>query len=171
MARTCTICTHPERQTIDESLVSRVPYRDIAKRHDVTLSALSRHMDGHVSPALAAIQAEKEQQGAETAFDMFVELRDEARSILDAAKEDGKPTIALNAIARLESIVVMMAKITGELNERPQVMVNLFESPEMRQLIRIVQEVCTAHPELRAEIARRLAEASGDPPALEGGPS
>jgi hypothetical protein len=44
MPRACTVCGHPERRTIEEALFrNNVPFRNVAKRYQVTVSALFRH--------------------------------------------------------------------------------------------------------------------------------
>ncbi len=43
MGRLCTVCTHPERGTIDEDLKTDRPLRDIAARFGVSTAALHRH--------------------------------------------------------------------------------------------------------------------------------
>lgn len=48
MSRVCTICKHPEREAIDTGLVTLVSYRNIAKRYDVSTTALVRHHDDHL---------------------------------------------------------------------------------------------------------------------------
>jgi hypothetical protein len=49
MPQTCTICRHPERLDIEADLRASTPYRDIARRHDVSKDALSRHRANHMS--------------------------------------------------------------------------------------------------------------------------
>jgi hypothetical protein len=49
MPRTCTICRHPERPDIEADLRAGLPYRDIARRRDISRHALWRHRTHHVS--------------------------------------------------------------------------------------------------------------------------
>jgi hypothetical protein len=49
MPQTCTICRHPERHDIEADLRAGTPHRDIARRHDVSKDALSRHRANHMS--------------------------------------------------------------------------------------------------------------------------
>jgi transposase-like protein len=49
MPPTCTICQHPERLDIEADLRDGTSYRDIARRHDVSKDALSRHRANHMS--------------------------------------------------------------------------------------------------------------------------
>jgi hypothetical protein len=44
MPRACTVCGHPERHAIDEALFrNNIPFRNVSKRYQVTVSALFRH--------------------------------------------------------------------------------------------------------------------------------
>src|SRR5262249_45433479 len=49
MPQTCSICRHPERDDIEAELRACTPYRDIARRHNVSKDALSRHRANHMS--------------------------------------------------------------------------------------------------------------------------
>jgi hypothetical protein len=49
MPQTCTICRHSERHDIEVDLRAGIPYRDIARRHDISKDAVSRHRAKHMS--------------------------------------------------------------------------------------------------------------------------
>lgn len=51
MARTCTVCAHPERAAIDVALLAQRPLRDIAIQFNTSKDALSRHLS-HLAAAL-----------------------------------------------------------------------------------------------------------------------
>jgi hypothetical protein len=48
MPQTCTVCRHPERHDIEADLRASTPYRDIARRRNVSKDALSRHRANHM---------------------------------------------------------------------------------------------------------------------------
>ncbi|HJW75024.1 MAG TPA: hypothetical protein VJ787_05060 [Thermoleophilia bacterium] len=56
MPRVCTICEHPDRDSIDAALVSGEPMNLIAGRFDVGPDAVRRHRMRHLSAALAAMR-------------------------------------------------------------------------------------------------------------------
>jgi len=65
MARPCSICNHTERLEIDRLLLSGEPYRNIAKRFNVSIGGISRHKENHIGTDLrdvheAMIQAREE---------------------------------------------------------------------------------------------------------------
>jgi hypothetical protein len=58
MPRNCTVCLHPQRQEIEAELHARLPYRDIARRHNISKDVVSRHwahVTLHAPPALAGV--------------------------------------------------------------------------------------------------------------------
>jgi transposase-like protein len=53
MPRKCSICQHARRREIEADLQAGLPYRDVARRHDISQHALWRHRT-HVSQHTAA---------------------------------------------------------------------------------------------------------------------
>lgn len=72
MPRTCTVCSHPERQAIDKALVAVAnPYRDIARHYALSKDALLRHKADHLlAEIVAAWQAERQANGLELAAEL-----------------------------------------------------------------------------------------------------
>jgi transposase-like protein len=165
MAGKCSVCELPDRAAVDDALVSGTPYRDIARRHEssrLTISALSRHRRAHLSPALKAVVVEREQAGAVSALDRFEDLYREASSILSALKVDGNSGRALQAVQVLAGVVEKIARITGELDDRPTVQVlNVQSSPEWLTLRATLLGVLDRHPQARAEVVAALSESTG----------
>ena len=48
----CSVCAHSECGAINTSLARGVSYRTLARRHALSLSALSRHRNRHIPEAL-----------------------------------------------------------------------------------------------------------------------
>ena len=58
MPRPCTICIHPDRETIDQQLLAGTPYRTVGKQHSVGVSAVFRHRRDHLTRLMAtAVEA------------------------------------------------------------------------------------------------------------------
>jgi hypothetical protein len=89
---------------------------------------------------------------------MLVELVEETRTVLDAAKSQGAAGLTLQAIARCESLIEKLAKISGELNERPQVaVVNVQSSQEWVDLRTMILATLAAYPYARGAVVEALA--------------
>ncbi len=165
MSPRCTICNHDDRESIDEAIVGGRTLRDIARQHDVSKDAVSRHR-GHVSHALSRVVAEREEAGARSALDRLEDLHTRATRVLDAAEGEGKASLSLAAIKELRGLVETIAKITGELDERPNVQVlNVSTAPEWLAIRAALVEVLAPYPEAAAAVAARLDSL----PALEAG--
>lgn len=159
MARHCTICDHDERSAIDAELVSgRASMRDLAQKYCVSPHALGRHRDRHVSAALAAVQAERERDSAETLLDRVEGLIQRTERLLEAAEDAGRVSAALAAIKELRSLLELLGKASGELDTRPQVTVNLLASPEWLGVRELLFAALQPYPDARAAVSGRLLE-------------
>ena len=157
MPRVCTVCAHDDRAAIDEAIVRRVPSRTIASLHSLDRSAILRHKDTHVSAALVTVQARREAQGAETLADRVEALYERAGKILDAAEAEGRATVALAAVRELRGIVELLGKLSGELDERPNVNVlNVVASPDWMAVRQTVLAALQPYPDASAAVAARL---------------
>ena len=165
MSPRCSICSHDDRESIDEAIVAGRTYRDIARQWDVSKDAVARHKS-HVSHALSRVVAQREEAGARSALDRLEDLHARATTFLDAAEAEGKASMGLAAIRELRGLVEMIAKITGELDERPNVQVlNVSTAPEWLAIRAALVEVLAPYPEAAAAVAARLDSL----PALEAG--
>jgi hypothetical protein len=80
--------------------------------------------------------------------------RDDA--MYEAARKVLNMPLALKANDHQADHLELLAKITGELDERPQVTINFMQTPTYIAVRNVIFEVLEPHPEIRAEISRRL---------------
>jgi len=224
MPRVCTVCQHPERLAIDRALVSGDPVRLLASRYVPLLSktAVQRHKDEHLPPAMVQAQATRQE---ENALDVMEELQrcfQRVNLLFDACDrwlrdaddptrydvgpragdilvtyeqpgDDGKPQRRKESLdrllARVESASVaverwntkyadprelvlktaqqltgqtqLLAKLLGQLDERPQV--NVLMAPEWVQVRSALLTALAPHPEARRAVTAALV-------AIEAGP-
>lgn len=159
MGRSCSICTHEDRQTIDEALVSGTAYRNLAERFSLSLAALSRHRSEHVSAALQAVVVERDRQAAGSLLDRVEDLIGRTERILSSAEESGKVAQALGAVRELRALLELLGKASGELKPDGLVQVlNVQTSPEWLAIRQAVLAALAAHPEARVAVAGALAE-------------
>jgi hypothetical protein len=103
--------------------------------------------------------AEKAGEVAE-AGDLLEGVRDlqrRAYAILDRAEEAGELRTALSAVREARGNLELLAKLLGELDERP--VVNLNVSPEWLELRTVIVGALDAHPDARGAVLRALSEA------------
>jgi hypothetical protein len=156
MPRTCTVCLHPERNAIDEALVARVSRTEIATKYKVGASAVQRHRSNCLSPALFAVAAKREERGAERIVDRLDRVVAKVEAQIDAAEEAGQSVQMLAAAREFRSGLELLARLTGELDERPNVTVNVLASPEVAALASALLSALLPFPEARVAAAAVL---------------
>jgi hypothetical protein len=156
MPRTCTICTHHERDAIDEALVTRKPYRNIAQLYGVSKPALSRHVNEHILPYLAQARVAQETDRAGGLVDRINELTSETRAILRKVKdgENKDLDLALKAIIRLERQLELEAKIEQVISDAP--VINLHLSAEWLEVRGLILWALEPHQEARESVLLAL---------------
>lgn len=156
MARVCTVCGHPNRDTIDDGLVTGVSYRELQRRFDVTPSALSRHRLRHLSPALTALKIDYANLDRETLLDRIEVLFTRTEALLGAAMKSGSMAQALGAMRELRQLLELLGRATGELDTRPVTVVNLQTSPEWLAVRAALFAALQPYPAAREAVSGRL---------------
>ena len=156
MARTCSICTHQERQAIDRALVVGTSLRDIAGQFGVSKSALHRHR-AHIPEALTMAKEAEEAARADDLLAEVVELQNRAVSILDRAEKAGQLQTALNGIREARRCLKLLAQLQGELYERKEVNLRAEHRTANNDIARRVIADPVAN-ELAHELLARIAE-------------
>ena len=156
MARRCTICRHPQRTEIDRAIVEHSgTLRELVKRYGVSLGALSRHKAEHLPRELAKAKEAMEAAGADTLLEQIEALKGRAERILSKAEKKPKTWyVALGAIREMRQTLELLARITGELDERMQV--NILASPQWLAIQGVIVAALVPFPEAAAAVAGRL---------------
>jgi hypothetical protein len=157
MPRSCTICEHPGREAIDQALVGDASNRSLASLYDVSEAAVRRHKAKHLPAKLVMAQAAEEVTRADTLLGQVRDLQERTLAILGAAEETRQHRTALGAIREARSNLELLAKLLGELDERPQV--NLNFSPEWLELRAVIVTALEPHPEALRAVVRALESA------------
>src|SRR5215211_7666091 len=152
MPRSCTICTHPDRTAIDEALVAGESTGKLAGRYrTIDERALRRHRSNHLPAKLVMARAAEEVAQADDLLGAVQDLQARTLAILEAAEGSREHRTALAAIREARSNLELLAKLLGELDERPQV--NLLISPEWLELRAVIITALEPHPQaLRAVV-------------------
>jgi len=100
MPRRCTVCDHPERHGIDQALVTGAPYRGVAKRFELSESAVYRHKTEHIPAHLLKAREVEEAARADDLLDQVRNLQAHALDILERAEKAGDLRTALAAISQ-----------------------------------------------------------------------
>jgi hypothetical protein len=133
--RTCTICSHPARETIDSSLVRRVPYRNISKRFDVSQTALSRHLNDHLADYVQQALREYGTSKGIKVLNKLGNIVERLEVFLDNA-EDAEDGLGFRATAaELRKHLELISKLQGELAQEGATTNYVFVSPAATEAI------------------------------------
>src|SRR5215510_6068951 len=124
MPRICTICTHSDRNKIDQQLVEGIAFPAIAALFRVSADALGRHKANHLPAQLAEARGAEIASQADDLLSKIANLEVDAQSIYEQAKRKGDLKMALAAVRELTRVIELLAKIKGELDERTQININ-----------------------------------------------
>lgn len=127
MPRTCSVCTHEQRSEIDTALLEGEPYRHIAARFGTSTAALQRHKE-HLPRFIVKAHEAGEVAQANNLLGQVKDLQKRALGILDRAEGAGDLRTAVSAIREARATVELLAKLSGELDERP--VITLVSAPE-----------------------------------------
>jgi hypothetical protein len=143
---------------MDEALVGGASNRSVASLYDVSEAAVRRHKANHLPAKLVMAHAAEEVAQADTLLEQVRDLQERALDILDKAEEAGELRTALGAIREARGNLELLAKLLGELDERPVVNLNL--SPEWLELRAVMVAALEPYSEVRESVLRALE--SGD---------
>jgi hypothetical protein len=158
--RTCTICEHPDRERIDQALVGDTSNLSVSSLFAVSEQALRRHKSNHLPAKLSLATAAEEIAEADSLLDQVRDLQSRAYAILNRAEKTGELRTALSAIREARGNLELLAKLLGELDERPVVNLNL--SPEWLELRTVIVGALGAHPEALRAVVGALSESSAE---------
>ena len=160
MPRRCTVCAHPKVEAIDMALVAGEPYRSVANRYEsLSQASVQRHSENHLPATLA--QA-KEAEMVAHADDLLEQVRDlqvRTFAILEAAEASEQHRTALSAIREARGNLELLAKLLGELDDRPTV--NVLISPEWLELRTVIIGALEPYTDARGAVLRAI-EGSGN---------
>ena len=112
MSRVCTICTHAEHEAIDRELVAGTDsIRRIATRYGLSETSVRRHKAEHLPQTLVKAQDAAEVVQADDLLQQVRDLQVCTLRILDRAEEDGRLSVALQAIATARQNVELLGKL------------------------------------------------------------
>jgi hypothetical protein len=161
MPRICSICANPELEAIDRAIVEGTANRRIAAQYAVSEQAVRRHKAEHLPAKLAKAHEAEEVAQADDLLEDLKSLQRRTLAILEAAEETRQHRTALAAIREARSNLELLAKLLGELDERPQL--NVLISPEWLELRAVIVAALEPYGDARGAVLRALEGAGNDP--------
>jgi hypothetical protein len=157
--RSCTVCEHPKREEIDKALVAGDANTKLSSVFAVSEQALRRHKGSHLPAKLVMAEAAAEVAEADSLLEQVRDLQRRVLDILDKAEEAGELRTALSAIREARGNLELLAKLLGELDERP--VTNVLVSAEWVTLRTAMMEALGPYPRARVAVAACLSELEG----------
>jgi len=155
MGRSCTVCTHEERQAIDRALVSRsASYRDIAGQYSVSKTAVSRHTREHLPELLAKAHHAQEMADAD---EMLMDMRRlQARTLLALTRaeqaRDWMPM--LRAVREARENIRLLGELHGKI--ATQGTTTIINNPEYIEARTIIVSTLEDFPEAKRAVVSAL---------------
>jgi hypothetical protein len=156
MPRRCTVCEHHEREAIDRALVGETSNLSVSALFGVSESALRRHRGNHLPAKLAKAHEAEEVAHADGLLADVRSLQARTLAVLEAAELSHEHRTALAAIREARSNLELLAKLLGELDERPGVAVNLNVSAEWVQLRTVIVGALEPYSDARESVLRAI---------------
>jgi DNA-binding XRE family transcriptional regulator len=148
------VCIHEKRDEIDREIVSRQPYRALARTFGVSKDSISRHANLHIPETLTTANAIAEVVRADMLLDRVEVLVSEAEGLLTYGKDERQAKAWEGGLRELRKCLELLARVTGELDERPQV--NLAVFPEWVTVRTRLLAAVESHPEARGWLVDAL---------------
>ncbi len=137
MPRKCTVCEHPKRSDIDTALAdSANRLRGIARTYHLSEDAVFRHKTAHLPSTLSKAHEAEEVSRADDLLRQVKALQGKTLSLLLKAEAAGELRTALAGIREARGNLELLAKLAGELDERPQLTVVLIDAQVRDAIIR-----------------------------------
>jgi len=159
MPRNCTICTHQDRQAIDQAIVEGETLRRIGAKWGVSVDALKRHKK-HISQALVESARAEVVANADDLLSRIESLQNKTLTILSNAESRGDHSLALKAIAEARRNLELLAELTHELDRSPKM--NILLSSDWLKLRTLILQALLPYPEARRDVAQALLEIGND---------
>ena len=119
---------------------------------------MGRHKANHLPAKLVLATAAEEVAQADDLLDQVRDLQGRAYAILNRAEKTGELKTALSAIREARGNLELLAKLLGELDERPVVNLNL--SPEWLELRTVIVGALEPYRDARGAVLRAIDGAS-----------
>ncbi len=152
----CIICHRPDRERIEHDIAQGKSLRDVGRAYDIQHSAVFRHKRDHTPNQIATLSGAHDGHDKKTALARLEALYTTAEKLLKKAlNNDTSVNGQVQVVKEVRSCLELIAKMTGELNERPQT-VNLMLAPEWLSVRAALFEALIPYPEALNAVAASL---------------
>ena len=137
------------------ALVAGEPYRSVANRYEsLSQAAVQRHSENHLPATLAQAKDAEMVAHADDLLEQVRDLQVRTFAILEAAEVSEQHRTALSAIREARGNLELLAKLLGELGDRPTV--NVLISPEWLELRTVIVGALEPYTHARGAVLRAI---------------
>jgi DNA-binding transcriptional ArsR family regulator len=154
--RTCTVCSHPARESIDSAIIRRAPYRDIARRFGVSKDSLSRHLNEHLAEYVQKALSEYGTGKSIRVLDRLGRTVERLDAFLDAAENNGDGAEFRANAAELRKQLELIAKLQGVLAQEGTTNIHL--NAEWLRIEAVLVRALDRYPDAQDALVRALEE-------------
>jgi len=157
----CSMCRHPDHELYEAKIVSgEITQTEAARRMDLDTARVSRHMKDCVAKRVVqSIKPEPIEVEGLNVVNALAASHDRVLTIYNESLAEGDRKTALMAINSETKQLDLMAKVTGQYNEGPQI--NLLMSNEWLILKQtIISAIEPLGPDARLKVSDALARLS-----------
>lgn len=147
----CSVCAHPDVAEIDTDLAGAVAQRVVATRYSLSRSAVNRHAQAHLPSSLVTVTTDA-LPASGTLLERLEGLAAEVEGYMLMARQAKSIHAGLACIKEARSTLHEIALITGQLSERPVVIVNLDTSQEWLAMRTTMLQILDRYPDALAEV-------------------
>jgi hypothetical protein len=149
------VCIHSNRKAIDAALVAGEAAAALSVRYrPLSTTAIKRHRDAHLPMKLAKAKDAKEVSQADDLLAQIGVIRSQAKMLTDKAEAEGDYKTALAGCRELRGCIELLAKLLGEIDERPVVNVHL--NPQWLEIRTVIVSALQEHPQAAQDVTRAL---------------
>lgn len=165
----CIICHRPDREAIEHAIAQGKSLREVGRAFDIHHTAVFRHKRDHTPNEIAALNGAHKVHDKKTALARLEALYTTAEKLLKKALKDSTSVNGqVQVVKEVRSCLELIAKMTGELNERPQT-VNLMLAPEWLSVRAALFEALIPYPQALEAVATHLGRLEDKPRELARG--
>jgi len=156
MPRSCTVCTHDERDLIEDAFIAGTPKRRIASHYGVTERAVRYHVREHL-PALIALARDAERAArADTLLDRIEDLQSRTEAFLERVEETENYSAILGGFREMRANLELIGEVTKQLDRTPTL--NLHLNPEWLRIETTIVTTLELFPDAREAVVGALKE-------------
>lgn len=153
----CQVCGSGQQAEINAALVAGKPtLRRLSTVYGIGEMSLSAHRKNHLSPALVAVHVDPATT-TKTAISRVEGIIARLENYIETAEKAGLSAQALASVRELRATVELLAKLSGELDERPVLTLNLATTKEWVDTRTIILTTLQDYPDALRALADRLA--------------